>query len=1091
MPGLNWQRMRWDFVGGQDESRDPRTAGVTAAQAAVNVEIRKTNAYETRSGFVDYASSFMASGRGVRALFSTGKELCLVLKEMLYAYSPASGGFNGRGEVGVGTGRTTGLFRDTLNYTQCDMCGGGNDGYDPDGANVYIVAAIAEETTYSAGATTSDATTKMFAVAQVLDSDGRVIYARKTLDSGLVSGDYPQAIRATLIGASNAVVTYVYDSTGAGGGLDLYHRYMDTSSFGSGFGARTLLQADIYNSGSVNARTYDLCAGEYGYYRLAYIDHTTRDLYVKKNSAATPSGNVDTYTLAGTFSRVSVCYSSFDNYTYVLVANSASALILLKLDGNLDLVWSVTVSSAPATYADPDNLAVKASVNDGRVCWIATWFPSGGHTSGGLTQAGSVRASDGGVARTRGPLYNSLNRTKFFSGWSTTDIDRSFTECAVSHNLAYDASLRSVDSASVHSEHFVVDWLLHDTSTTITGKYLPIVSKRDEGTAVVSREGTGTESQILLGSANTVSQAFLRDLHPVATRTETWASVVRTQSKTQKRDRFGVDLATLAIGDAVQSTQTSRGLTVIGGSALCSYDGGYAYDLGLPAPYISIVTADTFGAGVLAGDYVYRAIYESVDANGVYHRSSPSQPAKGTATAPDNGFLLRTYSAPNTGRGNGDAYRATVAWFRSAATGAAAGQYARVAPPMLVTGLNRDSKQDEAWNDDGNDAAADMLYTVSGELDSSPPEGAQCCVIAGERVWCAGGWHRDRVAYSKAFAYTSATRVNAPEFNEAFAIGAQHADDIVAIVPQFDAVVAFTSRQVYALRGSGPSNLGGASNWSALTLVVADSGCVDWRSVVGAPPGVFYQSSDGIMLLDPAFNSVPIGAAISDTLADFPFVTSAVVVPHRSQVRFTLANDAQATDEGRIAVYDWVNHAWFVWELQEQITVGGDTVWFSPAIVAACMHDGSYTVVTSTGAILADSEGAQFYDTINGIDSFVPASTTTPWLGSSGTSGYLRVRDVSAFMERGGAHDVQLTIYYDQSDSVSASRRWTEAQLSGIERRIVYRPARQKTPAFAVKVETVKPSGWTSGGGLCRFIGLDLQVGLKNGTDKVQVAQRS
>src|SRR5690606_1665560 len=198
----------------------------------------------------------------------------------------------------------------------------------------------------------------------------------------------------------------------------------------------------------------------------------------------------------------------------------------------------------------------------------------------------------------------------------------------------------------------------------------------------------------------------------------------------------------------------------------------------------------------------------------------------------------------------------------------------------------------------------------------------------------------------------------APEFPEENAI--EIPGDATALADLGDKVAVFTREQVYVIFGEGPNDLGQQDSFSRPQSLLSDVGCVQRASVVQGPWGVLFQSSRALELLGRDMQVRPrVSAPVEDDLGGAS-ITSAVLVPDRSEVRFT------ASGIDSLLVWNYEFGTWSTWTDHDDA-------------FGACMLDGVYEWLQGpTGAVHPETSG--YIDTLDGSTDRVQLDVTTGWL---------------------------------------------------------------------------------------------------------------
>jgi hypothetical protein len=189
------------------------------------------------------------------------------------------------------------------------------------------------------------------------------------------------------------------------------------------------------------------------------------------------------------------------------------------------------------------------------------------------------------------------------------------------------------------------------------------------------------------------------------------------------------------------------------------------------------------------------------------------------------------------------------------------------------------------------------LYTTGGVLENIAAPQATILESYNNRIFLAGLEDKNEIQFSKIRLENYPT-----EFNDTLTLNINpRGGDITALQEMDDKLVIFKENAIYFMSGEGPNNLGSLDNFIEPELVSTDVGCVDKNSVVRTPFGLMFKSNKGIYLLDRGLNTQYIGAAIEafNSLT----VSSAEVIPHTNQVRFTTSN-------GVALVYDYFVEQW-------------------------------------------------------------------------------------------------------------------------------------------------------------------------------------
>jgi hypothetical protein len=368
------------------------------------------------------------------------------------------------------------------------------------------------------------------------------------------------------------------------------------------------------------------------------------------------------------------------------------------------------------------------------------------------------------------------------------------------------------------------------------------------------------------------------------------------------------------------STESGRGLVVAGGTPHL-FDGHALVELGFcwyPELYLYQVNGTT--GQILPGSYFYVAVFEWRDGAGQLHRSAPSQPLQVDIEVEEGpaSVILACRSLSLTlrqsahygvqGAINVALYRTRVfdpAEFNSnSATfyrvyGAESGDFSPESTPVndptqLLTFLN-DDVVDAGLIYHGlfnNQLTSGGLGAPAGwsQINPEQPPASSIVCVWQNRVWLACGQDTTTIWYSReVLPRYGDIYYAAPEFNSVNTFRIDGVGEVTAMHPMNNALIVFTRDAIYSLTGSGNSDLGTGANLAIETLHEG-TGCIEPRSVVLAPPGIYFQSRKGIYLLDRGrgLDFVSAGASVEDEIRGAGNVRGATLLEDRHQIRFSI-----------------------------------------------------------------------------------------------------------------------------------------------------------------------------------------------------------
>jgi hypothetical protein len=467
------------------------------------------------------------------------------------------------------------------------------------------------------------------------------------------------------------------------------------------------------------------------------------------------------------------------------------------------------------------------------------------------------------------------------------------------------------------------------------------------------------------------------------------------------------------------------------------------------------------GGSIGAGDYRYILVFEYRDSRGVIHRSIPSTPSAAvTAVATDSMTVTVRYLNLTARNEAGDASKTPKVYLVLYRTkvGAVAPYYRVTAEVVPFANTNDVKGATTTLTDTSADASLGVqLYTTGGVLENVNPPSFSALVVARNRVWGIDG---QAVWYTK-----QNVPAEAPGWNEVLTFTLDDdARALTAIGALDDKTVIWKREGTYVVTGDGPNDLGAANDLSFPQRLSAHIGCIDQRSVIEAPPGLFFQSTRGLMLLSRGLEIQWVGSPVRATLASYPVCTSAVHVPAQNQVRFTMVT-SEGSYDGCILVFDYERRRWSKWLLWND---AGTTQ--NAGIQTACLHPAQGYVVghgqTGSTEIWAESAAAWTDTPESGTAKFSPILFETGWIPlGEGLLGQGWLTGIHVLGERLTAHGLSVSVAYDYSSSYTALA-YTEAEVTtiGTVERVKLKP-RQNAWCVRVKIETTAPATAGTGRG--------------------------
>jgi len=1074
---------------GIDQTLDEWLRPPDSLAVALNGYYRRNNALTKRHGFTalptqTFGGPATPGTYGTpKGLFSTGEELCIRGHRQLYAATTANPQLGitwwTKGDLSPFTGRQRGLFSDSRSVGSCDVA------VTPG----FVGSAV---TTYNQANSGTDYDTSLIWTLET--TDGEVLQNRQVI----LNDPSSTAQQLNITGCR-----VVNDDTAAGGAPALFlgvqlepvapavtatlrwYRWQATA-------LTTLPQQVIQHTDMIrpdyyyNWRHYDACPGPnnsgWGY---AYCRQTsaggapltgTLEVYSKSNIATNATISIPAPAPYDYWLACSLVYGALGQQWYVVglavdTATNNRAIILYALNTTtLAVNWGPVVVQTGAVGRLYGPSVVEGLDNSGNFRVVVSYcrrivdasstadFPSVEH----------AQYSTLGVIVAPGLLPKIRNTEPLSKPW----FHGGRCYQAMRFVAQPSAGTFGVDG---YSGEAIVDLGIGDTESAgppPVARIPRIVGRYDFG----AMAAYNTVAQIEGSLQQVTREPTASTRYRYATERMVLNSGAQVVEQLIASDEIALDFA-----GVVTQAATTRGTATLGGGLVNWYAGAVTEELGwISSPFIVSLTAVAHGSGTLAaGTYTYVTYLESWDEQGMLTRSLPSPPAQVTFAGGGGANAVQldiTTLGPTSRYGK---RRFGLGVFRAGSDGV----FRRCMEPGH---LLLDS---EAFNlfyplpiDRGE--TYDVLYTQGGaELEAAGPDGAAFVSTTSKRVWLSGFFRRDRVAYSKGYDPSTANEYAlAPEYNDAFAFLLPGGENVTGMAELDDKVIIFTKSNIYAIAGNGPDDGGRNNDFSGLQLIASDTGCVDARSVVATPLGVFFQSPSGMFVLGRDLALDYIGAAVRDITDVYTEVTSAVLVPAANHVRFTLR---QSGESGTILIFDFDQKAWIQWTPQRTVGVAALPI----NMVGACLHQGTYYVLASDGTVFKEDASTYFDDgTI-----YVPMRIETGWLQATNQSGWQRIRRIAALCRQQDAHELTIFLYQDFETISSQSFTWNHATISAqkLTELVEMHVARQKCTSFRIVIQDAVATGDTTTGQGYDCTGFAVELGGKAGLYKPGPQQRN
>lgn len=1008
---------------------------------AINCRWDKDGALGKRNGFgavtntlADGSGNTIATEGNVRGLASTGTELVAFGARTLYAYDPKKDGWIGRGPLAPAVGKGVPILRARESFACADTARTGN-------YVVYVGHARSERNS---------------TVANSIQFVGRTVtdeYTRGPEDLmtpvTVRGATTPHAPRVIPVSTGQARLFWL---EGVATPINLLRAEWDITAAPQGAPGTPVTVASIVKYAGDNIRTYDVISLSTSLgYCVAYVTNTsavTVETY-DNNDVLVFSRTIS----VNNYNRVALAYDSVNDRIIVFLATStagvrAEAFALNRTTG-LPTAWSATLDTAD----EPTELgvAVQDAAGNGVFFLWASQVVSAGDTFWrtryeSLTKGGAPLAAERVI----------FNWTPVSRPW--WHGDQCYCAGAEFNRMGLSSYLAATST--------VLNFRARENNTTLppflAGMYDVAVAPYDI-----------TDNALQHGSLNNVTAMPTSGVYR-------WASISTAIPSKDHDTRWAADEMEFDFGGKLTWARAYDGTLVVGGSLVNWYDGQGCFELGFAVPPLIAALSGAAGGTLPAGStQSYNAIWEYYDARGLLHRSMPGPTKNFTLVGAEQSVnLTKTTSTPSTNRPGGKDGNLGVVYYRSVS-----GTLSRVSRPKEAVQNNKSSQFVNGWTDTGFKEGP-ILYTANGgELEAVAPDGAQSVAVLNDRLWLGGFWKRDRVQFSKRFstAGVASEYALAPEFNEAFVRLMPSGSRITGLGSLHEKMVLFTEDEVYVVAGNGPDAAGRNDDLSPVTLVHSDAGCIEPRSVVEAPVGLLFQSKRGIYVLRPDLGLGFVGAPVKTRTETYSVVSSAVLVPKASEVRFTVQNTAGTA--GKILVYNYRVDGWTEWDLE---SLGAGT-----NFVGAVLHQDVYYAVQANGNVWKE-DSTRYRDAFTagaGTGTWISMQIDSPWLQGAGPNGWQRVWEVTPLLERKAAAGMQVDVYVDYGASPDTTITITDAVASAwaVNTGPRLRVRRQKNQALRVRWRDSAETG--SGRGFV-VTGIRLDYGVQAGGSRLGHAQR-
>jgi len=330
----------------------------------------------------------------------------------------------------------------------------------------------------------------------------------------------------------------------------------------------------------------------------------------------------------------------------------------------------------------------------------------------------------------------------------------------------------------------------------------------------------------------------------------------------------------------------------------------------------------------------------------------------------------------------------------------------------------------------------------------------------------------------------------------------QSTTPVTAIAPLDASVLVFTATSIYVISGLGP-NLDGTGATYEAQLISTTSGCVQPRSCVTAPDGLYYLATSGkIERVNRALQVESVGEMAQDFLETYSVCVRAFSWPSVPCLMWALRDSSRSVLRANFLGYNYVDQVWFTWTstlpsgtmMQDagiDLTQGVGQPWF---IGTTDTRDDT-NMTGSTQALYRYGVGGS-----PGLDTgaFFSARIRTGTIRLGALRGFERVRRISPLLRlgtnaTGTVVPVVIDVYCDgprlpsSQQSQTATLNYTDPGFASrgkdVACRLHVKAGAQKCASMVVEMyDTYSGSaGNVAQEGISEWVGLTVEAAVKKG----------
>jgi hypothetical protein len=178
------------------------------------------------------------------------------------------------------------------------------------------------------------------------------------------------------------------------------------------------------------------------------------------------------------------------------------------------------------------------------------------------------------------------------------------------------------------------------------------------------------------------------------------------------------------------------------------------------------------------------------------------------------------------------------------------------------------------------------LYTTGNVLDNVAPPSAKVLCVHQNRLIMGGADDPTVIWMSKEL-----TPTDAPGFNDALTLTISDGGAVTGLASLNGNLLVFKRSSIFVVPGVLPDSTGYAPSMGEPIKLPAGVGCIEPRSLVETPVGVFFLSERGLEIIYPSLQVEQIGQKVRETLTLYPNIVSAIHNPNDQEARFLAATD--------------------------------------------------------------------------------------------------------------------------------------------------------------------------------------------------------